>query len=41
MPQSKIYNEDCITGMQHHIENESIDMVFTDPPYGIERRKNR
>lgn len=39
MTQSRIYNEDCITGMQHHVESESIDMVFTDPPYGIEGDK--
>ena len=39
MSQSKIYNEDCIQGMHSHIESASIDMVFTDPPYGIEGDK--
>lgn len=39
MSQSKVYNEDCIIGMRNRIENESIDMVFTDPPYGIEGDK--
>lgn len=37
MQKSKIYNEDCIQGMRTHIENGTIDMVFTDPPYGINR----
>lgn len=37
MTQSRIYNEDCIQGMHSHIESASIDMVFTDPPYGINR----
>lgn len=39
MTQSRIYNEDCVTGMQQHIESNTIDMVFTDPPYGIEGDK--
>lgn len=30
-----VYNEDCIDGMKKRIKNETIDMVFTDPPYGI------
>ncbi len=30
------YNLDCIEGMAAHIGDESIDMIFTDPPYGIE-----
>ena len=30
-----IYTQDCITGMQQHIQDNSIDLVFTDPPYGI------
>jgi site-specific DNA-methyltransferase (adenine-specific) len=29
-----IYNEDCLIGMRK-IEDESIDMIITDPPYGI------
>lgn len=31
-----IYNQSCIEGMQEHIEDNSIDLIFTDPPYGIE-----
>lgn len=31
----EIYNQDCITGMQEHIRDASVDLIFTDPPYGI------
>lgn len=30
---------DCIDGMKL-IEDESIDLVVTDPPYGIEYQNN-
>jgi DNA modification methylase len=33
---NKIYNEDCLTGMQR-IEDESIDMILCDLPYGTTR----
>lgn len=29
------YNEDCIAGVSKHIPNDSIDLIITDPPYGI------
>ena len=29
-----IYNEDCLEGMKR-IPDGSVDMVLTDPPYGI------
>jgi len=29
-----IYNEDCISGMKK-LPDESIDMILTDPPYGM------
>lgn len=29
------YNEDCITGCKEHIDDNSIDLIITDPPYGI------
>ena len=32
----RIWNEDCIQGMADHIESNSIDLVLTDPPYGID-----
>lgn len=34
-----VYNQDCITGMQDHVEDGSVDLIFTDPPYGIEGDK--
>ena len=30
-----IYNEDCITGAPKYIEDESIDLLICDPPFGI------
>jgi site-specific DNA-methyltransferase (adenine-specific) len=29
---NKIYNEDCLTGMEK-IDDASIDCILTDPPY--------
>lgn len=31
----QVYNQSCIEGMREHVADESIDLVFTDPPYGI------
>lgn len=31
----QIYNESCITGMQQYVATDSVDLIFTDPPYGI------
>jgi len=33
---NKIYNMDCIEGMKQ-IDDNSIDLVLTDPPYGINK----
>ena len=30
-----IFNTDCIQGMRNNIDDNSIDLIFTDPPYGI------
>jgi len=30
-----IFNEDCIEGCKKHIKDNSIDLIITDPPYGI------
>ncbi|MBN1166594.1 MAG: site-specific DNA-methyltransferase [Methanospirillaceae archaeon] len=35
-PYLSLYNEDCITGAQRCIPDESVDLIITDPPYGIE-----
>ncbi|MDR3111024.1 MAG: site-specific DNA-methyltransferase [Planctomycetaceae bacterium] len=29
------YNEDCITGATKHLADNSLDLIITDPPYGI------
>ncbi len=29
------YNQDCIVGAQEHLADNSIDLIITDPPYGI------
>ena len=31
---NKIYNMDCLEGMKY-IEDKSIDLVITDPPYKL------
>jgi site-specific DNA-methyltransferase (adenine-specific) len=31
---NKIYNIDCIAGMKK-LEDNSIDSIVTDPPYGL------
>lgn len=30
------FNEDCIAGCQNHIADNSVDLIITDPPYGIQ-----
>jgi len=32
---STFYNGDCISGAAEHIANNSVDLIVTDPPYGI------
>lgn len=34
-----IYNQDCITGMSKNIADNTVDLIFTDPPYGIKGDK--
>lgn len=29
------YNEDCIEGAKKYIQSNSIDLIVSDPPYGI------
>lgn len=35
----KVYNADCVSGMKSYVDDNSIDLIFTDPPYGIEGDK--
>lgn len=32
----KVYNQDCVSGMREHLLDNSVDLIFTDPPYGID-----
>ncbi|HMX40980.1 MAG TPA: DNA methyltransferase, partial [Saprospiraceae bacterium] len=36
-----IFNEDCIAGMARHLPDHSVDLVVTDPPFGIEFKAQR
>lgn len=36
-----IYNEDCVKGMSSKVENNSIDLIITDPPFAIEFKANK
>ncbi len=38
---NKIFNEDCITGMARYLPNHCVDLVITDPPFGIRFRARR
>ena len=33
------YNEDCIEGARKYVKNNSIDLIISDPPYGIDGDK--
>jgi len=39
METNKIYNMDCLEGMKQ-LPDESVDLILTDPPYGINIAKN-
>ena len=39
MELNKIYNEDCILGIKN-IEDKSINLILTDPPYNISKKNN-
>lgn len=32
----RVYNQSCIEGMREHVADDSVDLIFTDPPYGID-----
>lgn len=31
----QVHNQDCVSGMRQHVADGSVDLIFTDPPYGI------
>lgn len=32
-----VYFMDCVEGMQEHLDDDSVDLVFTSPPYNVEK----
>lgn len=41
MELNKIYNEDCLYTMQTHIDEHSVDVVLTSPPYNTSRSSSK
>jgi len=35
-PEHNVYFEDCVEGMRERLEDDSVDCVITDPPYGVD-----
>ena len=40
MELNKIYNEDCLIGLRNRIEDKTIDLTLTSPPYDNMRDYN-
>ena len=34
-PDHNVYFEDCVEGMRERLDDDSVDMVFTSPPYNV------
>ncbi|UTF56014.1 DNA modification methylase [Natronosalvus rutilus] len=34
-PQPEVFNEDCVDGMADRLEDDEVDLIVTDPPYGV------
>jgi DNA modification methylase len=39
-PEHNVYFEDCVEGMRERLDGDSVDMVFTSPPYNVEKTKS-
>lgn len=35
-PDHNVYFEDCVEGMRERLDDDSVDMVFTSPPYNVD-----
>ena len=35
VPQGMFYNQDCVAGAREHLPDDTVDLIVTDPPYGI------
>jgi len=40
-PDHNVYFEDCVEGMRERLEDDSVDMVFTSPPYNVEKTQGQ
>ena len=40
-PEHNIYFEDCVEGMRERLDDDSVDCVITDPPYGMAFQSGR
>jgi DNA modification methylase len=38
-PEHNVYFEDCVEGMRERLDDDSVDCVITDPPYGIDYKE--
>jgi len=39
-PEHNVYFEDCVEGMRERLDDNSVDMVFTSPPYNIDKQQS-
>jgi DNA modification methylase len=39
-PEHNVYFEDCVAGMRERLDDDSVDMVFTSPPYNVEKTQS-
>jgi len=39
-PEHNVYFEDCVEGMRERLDDDSVDCVITDPPYGVDYQSN-
>ena len=40
-PEHNVYFEDCVEGMRERLDDDSVDMVFTSPPYNIDKGQGK
>lgn len=40
-PDHNVYFEDCVEGMHERLDENSVDMVFTSPPYNVEKTQGQ
>jgi len=39
-PEHNVHFEDCVEGMRERLDDDSVDMVFTSPPYNVDLKEN-